>query len=186
MPIPKLQYKPSLLPSTELDVIKSLDANGKQLKTIIDSLPTSLRTTLGEIHLPLDNGCELIEALNTGQLLGASDGSVRTNKTKTIGGHSYSLRHWNTDKYKLTGKSPTPYSTTITSLTTELYGLLATTISLLVLTKTHQHRIVPSASATLTSDNEQAVKMAKEYEPAINISDTLKPEYDVQLLLYQI
>ena len=74
-------------------------------------LPEPLRMPLGNIQLPSDNGITLVQAINDGQLLGASDGSVTTSKGQTTGGHSYSLRHWNMDRNKLIGYVPTPYST---------------------------------------------------------------------------
>ena len=175
-----------MIPTTEMDIVQQMNCTNMRFEKAIDALPKPLRVILGIINVPLDNGLELIDAMNKGTLLGASDGSVTRKQKKKTGGHAYSLRQWNTDKYLLTGYAITPYSTTMNSLTTELYGLLATTIALLALTKVHHAKIEHTASAVLTSDNEQAVAMATTFQPALNISETLQSDYDLQALIHNI
>ena len=72
----------------------------------------------------------------------------------------------------------------MTSLTTELYGILATVITALVIALLHEDKITSKASILIVSDNPHAIKMATSAPSIINISDTLQPEYDIQALLH--
>ena len=187
-PLPTLKHQETamLIDITEIDEMLTIEHLGNSLQSILKKLPESLRAPLvGKIKLPSYNGTMIVKATNEGLLLGASDGSVMTNEKRNIGGHSYSLRHWNTDENKLWGLVPTPYSITLSSLTTELlYGLLATTLSLFMVTKAYHGQLCKDAIVILTSDNEQAIKMASTYQSLINISKTLKLEYDIQELIH--
>ena len=158
----------------------------KSLNENITKIPKSLQDIIGNINLPNDNANSIVRSLNNNKLLGSSDGSIIQTKDKTTGGHAYSLRDWDSDQGLITGYNATPYSTNMTSLTAELYGILATVITLLILTITHSEEIQITARIIITSDNKQAIKMANNYQTPINITETLQPEYDLQVLLHQI
>lgn len=74
----------------------------------------------------------------------------------------------------------------MTSLTTELYGLLAVTIFLYTLQQHYNIKQNHKCKVAIYCDNQQAINMANEMEPPINISKTLVPEYDLQQLLHSI
>ena len=102
------------------------------------------------------------------------------------GGHSYSIRAWDNDDQIIYGYSLTPSSTTMTSLTTEMYGILSTTILILCLTKDNRIENPSSLSVPVYCDNEQAINMCNDKKPCLNISETLQPENDLKLLIQQI
>ena len=142
----------------------------KPLNENITKIPKSLQDIIGNINLPNDNGNSIVRSLNNNKLLGSSDGSIIQTKDKTTGGHAYSLRDWDSDQGLITVYNATPYSTNMTSLTAELYGMLATVIPLLILTITHSEEIQITARIIITSDNKQAIKMANNYQTPINIT----------------
>ena len=74
----------------------------------------------------------------------------------------------------------------ISSLTTELYGILATNIIIYVVLQHHEIENEASIEIVVTTDNKQAIQTAQQCTSPINISETLKPEYDLQELLHSI
>ena len=72
------------------------------------------------------------------------------------------------------------------SLTSELYGILATTVMLYTLSKHHYLQESTIYKAIITADNKQAIDMATTYTTPINISETQKPEHDIQHLIHLI
>ena len=121
-----------------------------------------------------------------GQAIGVSDGSVITVDNESYGGHSYSLQSWHTDEYQIYGEVPTPHSTKISSLTTELYGLIATTLLVYILQKKYDVHQMLSVNTTITADNDQAIKMGNEWNTPLNISETNTQDYDLWTLLWQL
>ena len=81
----------------------------------------------------IDDEYALFRLLEQGTLLGVSDGSVLNENWTSHGAHSYVFSNYNTDDGSISGFLKTPESTTLTSLTPELYGLIAATLILLCL-----------------------------------------------------
>ena len=140
---------------------------------------------MGIISFP-DNCKKIIQALESNNLVGACDGSLISTNNGKGGGHAYSIRGWDSDEGKISGISPTPTSTTISSLTTELFGILATTALIYSISKYTTPTKNKGTTVTIYCDNEQAIKMCREKDPAINISETLQPEYDIKMLIQQL
>ena len=155
------------------------------LKDTVVAIPEILQKSLGSIHYPTDSS-KLIQALNNNQLIGASDGSLVTEGRCTWGSHAYSIRTWDNDDAKLTGMATTPSTTKMSSLTTEIYGLLSATTVLYCITKHHQQEIQKNKCITIYCDNEQAVKMCNDTNHPINITETNVPEYDIKRLIQTI
>ena len=154
------------------------------LTTICSTLPTVWKQILGNIKCPSDDGAELAKQISLGQSIGASDGSLITMNDEEYGGHAYSLNVWGSDEHSIIGYAPTPRSTEMTSLTTELYGLIATTLVVYIVCQ--KYNITTKVTVPLTSDNEQGVKMGQEWKVPINISETTVHEYDLWRLLWQL
>ena len=87
---------------------------------------------------------------------------------------------------RITGYSPTPMTNTLSSLTTEIFGLLANAVLLYALAKYHHLNDTTQYTAIITADNKQAIEMAQKYTTPINISEKQKAEYDIQKLLHLI
>ena len=134
----------------------------------------------------ISNPEHVYKSIQNGVAIGASDGSVVTIDNEAYGGHSYSIQAWDTDKQRICGEAPTPHSTNISSLTTELYGLLASTLLVYILGKKYDTDQNFNASTTITADNKQAIQMGNEWNTPLNISETNTHEYDLWTLLYQL
>ena len=154
------------------------------LANIIQDLPIVWKQILGNITCSNDDGEALAQNIRIGHSIGASNGLLITSNDCEYGGHAYSLNAWDTDDYNITGHAPTPRSTEMTSLTTKLYGLVATTLVLYIICK--KHNIQTNTSVLLTVDNEQAVKMGQDWKTPINISETTVHEYDLWRLLWSL
>ena len=182
----KQQHTAPQVPYDEIEKLQLLLPSTTSLYETITRVPSELQCLLGNITVPHDNGHLIIGALKEGTLIGASDGSVIQQDNKTWGGHSYSLQAWNTYDGRMNGNGPTPMTNNISSLTTELYGLLTTTLLLMIITKHHNISESKKYSAIIIADNKQAIKLADNYIAPINISETTSPEYDIQHLLHRI
>ena len=104
----------------------------------------------------------LTEQLKKGCIYGACDGSLIRSSNQYVGAHSYCLCDPNTDNFNITDCTITPISTTIASLTMEIYGLIAITLLIYTLQE-HYHIIATKQSNVwIFYNNEQAVTMASE------------------------
>ena len=169
----------------EIELLERMDWNNT-VSEIIEALPQVWRQMLGNIQIPEDEGKYIYHSLHKGDVIGASDGSVVELNNESYGGHSYSAQSWNTDNLRICGEAPTPHSTKVTSLTTELYGLMATTLVIYILSKKYGTQYPASTTINITADNEQAIQMGNEWNPPLNISETNTHEYDLWVLLYQL
>ena len=122
------------------------------LYATINTLPLVFQQVLGTITLPPDNGLSLVFSLRNGTLFGSCDGSGIRKHERTWGGHSYSIQDWNTDVNAISGHSPTPMSNNLSSLTSEMYGLLATTTIVYALSKHHKIPDTSSLQMTIMGD----------------------------------
>ena len=174
--------------TSEREILQDLPP-GMSLVELYNKLPNRLQVLLQDYHFPSDNGESLIVALSNGTLVGASDGSVKMNHTKQIGGYSYSLQHQNTDIGRIVGCASAPMSNSTTSLTTELFGLLATTLCTFLLWKCNEfHPAMRNKQPSLAiySDNKEAIGKCNEEAEDLNVSDHRRPEYDIEKLVWEI
>ena len=169
----------------EVSMLECMNWN-QPLPTIIEMLPPVWKQILGNIQLPDDDGEYVYKSIQNGVAIAASDGSVVTIDNESYGGHSYSIQAWDTDKHRISGEAPTPHSTNVSSLTTELYGLLASTLLIYILGKKYDTDQNLNASTIITADNKQAIQMGNEWNTPLNISETNTHEYDLWTLLYQL
>ena len=61
------------------------------LRDILQQIPSSLNTILGEIIIPTDEGVLISESIVSGTCLGASDGSLTRGFNEYKGGRGYAL-----------------------------------------------------------------------------------------------
>ena len=171
-------------PTTEIQLLHNMKWDGTWVETI-KNLPPVWRQILGKIKAPVDNGKMIQEKSLNGTLVGASDGSVKQGKDVDAGGYAYTVQLWETDTYGITGYAPCPSSTKVTSLTAELYGLIASTLVVFMLGKKISGGRT-SRTITLSADNEQAIKMGQDWKTPINISETTQHEYDLWKLMWNL
>ncbi len=96
-----------------MDIMKNI--NGEMtLHQMVVSLPEVWTNILGEIETPSDDGRQLYTAMTEGNLIGASDGSIRVvyNGDKK-GGLAYSLQDWNMDEDKICREAGTLLTCTL-------------------------------------------------------------------------
>ena len=148
--------------SNEVEELRMDNTIHKSIKAIIAALPATIQQSLGSINHE-ENSIKLVQAINEDKLFGSCDGSLISEGARHWGSHAYTIRSWDNDEGKLTGSATTPRSTTMTSLTSEIYGLLSTTTTLLYcFTKHHKNEILNEKTVTIFCDNEQAVKMCND------------------------
>ena len=188
-PVPGIIQKEALY-LTEQTEIKQLQhlKPGKTLEETLKKLPPSLRQILGTISLPNDNGKDLAtEITRKGAIIGASNGSLYLATPQwRNGGHLYSLQLYNTDSNHIYGYASTPTSTAMSSLTTELYGVISTVLCVYLISTQHNitkgkdHRVV------IVADNKEAIQTGGCKETPMNISETLTAEHDLGQLLQEL
>lgn len=114
-------------------------------------------------------------AIMEGTLLGTCDGSVKTINKKDKGAHAFALSTTTSSTIELKGSKITLDSTAISSLTTEVNSIIATTAIILCITLQHPLDYSTSHIITIYCDNDQAVNMVNNMEPPVNMSETLVP-----------
>ena len=112
------------LPVSKVRTFLDIEDENLGLSELLSHAPRALRTFLGEIILPQDNGLYISEAIVAGECLGASDGSLIKGFKTIKGGHGYALRGRDSIKNEILGLGPSPTSDSMSSMTTEHYGLL--------------------------------------------------------------
>ena len=188
---PLVRGKQQHIPNAGLSEVEKLKkvSPGVTLRETIDSLPPELRQILHVIEYPADDGLSLAVGMLQGTLLGASDGSVIESKSGTFGGFAYSLQLHDTDENKIRGWSSTPLSNQMTSLTSEMYGALATLL-LLYAVFIHYKDFLPLEhhmhGIKIWIDNIETINRATEQKQRMNISEFWVPEYDPEKLLWDI
>ena len=169
----------------EMVILNTLPSENS-MTALLSKLPGVLRDILGEITIPNDDGSFLWEEMRLNKLVGASDGSIQRRNGKKMGGHSYSLQSYSTNENRITGYSATPRSTEISSLTAEMYGIIATLIAIKLLEHKHWTTGANSAKIIIYTDNMETVKRSMERPTVVNITDTLIPEFDLWKLIWDI
>ena len=170
--------------SNEIDGLSKVPCSSSILQ-IVESLPPELHSIMGNIK-EIQMIDQLHESLCENNLFGTCDGSLIRSNPTSRGSHAYSLMHPSLNQCRIIGSSSTPSTTNITSLTTEMYGLLCTTLLVFCLCKYDKATIPSNITVQIYCDNKQAVTMCSNKNPCLNISETLQAEYDLQLLIQQV
>ena len=84
------------------------------------------------------------------------------------------------------GYASTPTSTLMTSLTAELYGLISTILCVHLISTQQNLYGKENWRIVIVSDNKEDVQMGGGRDPPMNISNTLKAEYDLGQLLREM
>lgn len=161
----------------------------QNIETLIAKLPHSIGSLLQKLQTPMDDGASLYESMIDGELIGASDGSLRKENGLVYGGYAFSLQSTKDDKGRMIGYASTPRSNDMTSLTSEMYGVLATTVCVYCIWKQNQHRypgISTFPAVKVYLDNKEAIDKANAKTTKLNVSEHLKPEYDLETTLWDI
>ena len=171
----------------EMSIIREIHSP-MTMQEIYDRLPRNLKSILQFTHFPKDNGEHLCNSLMKNDVIGASDGSVKVDRNGRLGGFSFSLQDYHCDDNCMIGCASLPRSNDATSLTAELYGILGTVTLVLILWKANEGRIsqFETRSITIFSDNKEAIKKCNEETQRLNVSQHLRPEYDLEKIIWDI
>ena len=152
------------------------------LQSVFTQLPLNLQDILQTVHFPADNGQALFESLMRNDLTGASDRSIIIDNTGRHGGFSFSLQDYHNNNDRMVGFASLPQSNDATSLTAELYGILGTVLLFTILWKTHEDKFPASRARVikLVSDNKEDIDKCNEDKQRMNVSQHLKPEYNLE------
>ena len=157
------------------------------LRSILRQMPESLRSILGTVTIPPDDGVLISEAIVSGTCIGASDGSLRRGFKSSRGGHGFALREKNTTYSEIRGCGKSPTSDDMSSLTTEHYGLIGLLIMLHGLCK--RFRLCRDEcfdQVIIYIDNNTVVKRGTEEQSLMNIRDYAVPDQDLWSLTTEL
>ena len=149
-------------------------------------MPKEYLEILGKITIPEDDGKHLWEGIKKGTVIGASDGSLITVQQKSKGGYSYSVQQYNDNEQRIIGHGATPLSSKTSSMTSEKYGVLATLICIKCIFQQHHDGRHLEKNICVITDNLEVVNRANERPRPMNISETMVPEYDLWVLLWEL
>jgi hypothetical protein len=178
---------PILRPRTERELITALYTTthlGASISSILAALPPSLHSLLGTVAIPSDEGLALAHAIEDGTAVGASDGSVINTFDKLYyGGSAATIQQPHSDTDAFSCYSPSPHSSQLCSLTTELYGFITATILIYIICIAHG---LGDGIVTIYIDNREARKRGTAKDDYINVGDYLRADHDISLLLQQL
>ena len=148
---------------------------------LLTAYPDSMRSIMGEIQLPRDNGKYLLSLLRDGKCLGASDGSFKETFSTREGGYGYTLSSTDGDNQNdLKGWAAAPTTSNMSSTTTEQYGYIAIILSLHLLTAAQG---VTEGTIQQTMyvyiDNEEVVRRANTPPPVLNVTEFTAHDSDL-------
>ena len=157
------------------------------LSEILQQMPTSLKSILGTVLIPPDDGVLVSEAIVSGTCMGASDGSLIRGFTSSRGGHGYVLSAETNTSMDIKGYGRSPTSDDMSSLTTEHFGLLGLLILLHGLCKKYSlcreecfNRVI------IHIDNKTVVQRGTEDQVLMNIRDYAVPDQDLWSLTTEL
>ena len=157
----------------------------KRLSQIMKELPDNISPIMGTINIPQDDGRDLAAAIESGSVIGASDGSLHQDNKYHSGGHAFSLQRWETNENRVVGYGKTPTSSNMSSTTTEYYGMIAVVVLVLILETKYNITVEQShPPIQIYCNNEEVINKANCDEPTLNISEANKLDYDLYKLLH--
>ena len=161
----------------EITQIKLVSPKETILNTI-NEYPPPLQHLLKHIEQPNNKFKEILTQIKDGKLIGSCDGSLLTHQHQKYGGHSYVLQGYDHSRNRCQGWGCTPSSDTITSTTTEHYGLITILVVLQAVQDIYQIKR-QRCPVDIWIVNEETVKRANNTDVPINISETMVPDYDL-------
>jgi len=156
------------------------------LINMINTLPQALKKILGKITIMQETCEHLLNMAVENKLIAASDGSMHKTETGFYGGHGYSTQATENDNERIIGSAATPRSNDSSSLTSEMYGILANLLIICLLEKKYRQTKAKKAKYMIICDNKEALKRAQSTPDPMNISETLVSEYDLWKLISEI
>ena len=169
-------------PITEVMMIRQLYIIPGTVSEKIDLLPTQLKLIMGTVKGPKDKGIEIRDAIINGNCKGASDGSLVSESKKKWGGHGFLIQTDKESTERYEGFATTPSSDSMTSQTTEHYGLLGNVILLHCICSSHDIKSEDNAKIVLYIDNKEVGERGnRNFEPQ-NVSEYLTSDADLWAL----
>jgi ribonuclease HI len=172
------------LPRSEIDIYL-----GKNLssETSFDELKKNLGPTLslllGKVIMPEDEGLGISEAIVEGVCTGGSDGSLCPTFRNKRGAFGYLLRGTK-DQGVIEGFGAAPNSDTMSSTTTESYGLIGVLILLHIICIKYQLCSEECFGAVkIYIDNKIVVERGNTTQELINLSDYNIPDQDLWTMI---
>ena len=158
------------------------------LAATAETVQPSLQKLLQVISYPKDNGMELCNSIINGTLVGASDGSLKKVNGTYAGGYGFLLQDREHDKGRIVGCAGTPKTNSMTSMTSEIFGIAATALLTLIVYKQHQDEIDRSTKnkVVIYSDNKEAIGRVNDENDPLNVSAHIQKEYDIAQLIKRI
>ena len=149
------------------------------LERRLELLSPQYQQILGEHNI--DNQAELLlrESILQGSLICGSDASLQESNGYNKGTHAYSIQDYNSNRGNIQGRSFTPMSTNLTSLTAESYGVIAILIILRELCIDIEEQRIQNKTITILTDNKEVIQRCKNPPEVINASQTMAPDYDL-------
>ena len=178
--------KPSL-PVSETDKLLAIASDGNSITDMIGLLPELLKQMVGKVILPNDDGLAIGEAIVEGCCLGASDGSLIKEFRQQRGSHGYAIGKQDDNLEKIKGFGPSPDSDSMSSMTTEHYGLLGLLVLLHLLCKKYLLcRQECFDSVIIFIDNRTVVERSNKAQEVINLSDYGVPDQELWALTTEL
>jgi hypothetical protein len=146
------------------------------------NLPDIYKQIIGNITIPDDDGLGVIQALQSGTAIAASDGSYLEEARK--GSHAYKIMDKNNLSATIFGASMCPASDKMSSSPAEHYGAIGILLVLIVLLHHFDALDTKLPSLVLLIDNEEAVNRGNRLKPLfLNIGRYLTHDFDLWNLL---
>lgn len=135
----------------------------------------NIRSIMGTIRFPQDNGREIMEKINNGDLLCASDGSVKNGE----GAYAYCLLDPSSKTALIGGNRCIGPKEDMSSHRTEAYGALGITYALKLIENTYNEtNYGENATASCYIDNAEVIRTINECKNGQDIKPN-GPEYNV-------
>jgi hypothetical protein len=147
--------------------------------------PNDLKILLVEIQLPADDGLHILDALQQGTALLASDGSYMQSLQK--GSHAYKLTTKQIDDGHISGSALSPNSNKMSSSPMEHYGAIAVLTVLVVLIQHHKVCTKGWPGVTLLIDNKEVVDRGDAKQPSfMNVNQYLTHDYNLWMVMGEL
>ena len=182
----RTNHRPTF-PVSETDMILKIPRGESSLQELLDQLPTALEGMVGKVIIPADDGLAISEAIVGGYCLGASDGSLIQGFRTRRGSHGYALCTSNENNEMIEGFGPSPDSDSMSSTTTEHYGVIGLLVILHMVSKKYLLcRNECYDSVRILVDNKTVVERCNRPQEVINISDYAVPDQELWALMTEL